>query len=78
MNVEFVNTVHVLKYICQFCKQIFYFIKKLHRYVRICRKLFLNNFVVTQYINVKTLKKKTFKLRCKIDSLLSQQRYLTK
>ena len=57
VNVEFINTSHVWKHTCQLCQQIFYFNNKLHRYMHTCRKLFSNNFIVAQYINVKTLKK---------------------
>ena len=58
VDVDFVDASRVLKHICRFCQQIFYFNNKLYRHVRIYRKTFSNNNFVVQYVHAKSSKNK--------------------
>ena len=58
IDVDFVDASRVLKHIYWFCQQIFYFNNKLHRHVRIYRKIFSNNNFVVQHVDTKSSKNK--------------------
>ena len=43
VDVNFVDTSREIIYICRLCQQLFYFNNKLHRHVKKCRKIQIND-----------------------------------